>query len=358
MSSSADLVRRRETEPDRERPEPGQRDDAKRQPPVTAVAGERDDGDRRERSAEDQADGVGTRAEGRSSRHLMANDEREDRTRETHPEPDPDRQREDQHGTRDGEPHQSETDDQARARRERPARARGASPAAARAGRRSPCTGRGSRSVRRRRRARCQGRLDARQQRTDGDDLCPEHQRDRDERDQRPGERTDRPPVVRRPIRRGRSRFRQVPARPRRRPAALQRRIRRSSATATTWSSAGGCQPMTTLASVPTGQVIVEERLGVELGATEDEPDRLDRLVADGREAVRDRRVDRDGVAGLQDVLVEPDPDLKAYRSGRSPIRGPGDAGTRPAGSMLHPPRRSRGGTRCRVPTTWSGAPR
>jgi len=39
---------------------------------------------------------------------------------------------------------------------------------------------------------------------------------------------------------------------------------------------------------------------------------RLDRLIADGREAVGDRRVDRDRVAGLQDVLVEADPDLES----------------------------------------------
>ena len=38
----------------------------------------------------------------------------------------------------------------------------------------------------------------------------------------------------------------------------------------------------------------------------------LDRLVADRREAMRDRRVDRDRVARLEDVLVEPDPDLEA----------------------------------------------
>ena len=45
--------------------------------------------------------------------------------------------------------------------------------------------------------------------------------------------------------------------------------------------------------------------------AAEHEPDRLDRLVADRREPMRDRRVDRDRVARLEDVLVEADADLE-----------------------------------------------
>ena len=66
--------------------------------------------------------------------------------------------------------------------------------------------------------------------------------------------------------------------------------------------------------------VLVDERLRVELGASEHEPDRLDRLVADRREAVRDRRVDRDRVARLQDVLVEADPDLEPPAQDVAPL--------------------------------------
>ena len=66
--------------------------------------------------------------------------------------------------------------------------------------------------------------------------------------------------------------------------------------------------------------MLVDEGLGVELAAAEHEPDRLDRLVADGRQPMRDGRIDRDGVAGLEDVLVEADPDLEAAAQDVAPF--------------------------------------
>ena len=58
--------------------------------------------------------------------------------------------------------------------------------------------------------------------------------------------------------------------------------------------------------SVPAGQVIVEERLGIELGAP-----RTNQMAWTGSlpmvgQAMRDGRVDRDRVAGPEHIFVEP----------------------------------------------------
>src|SRR3954453_17760492 len=71
---------------------------------------------------------------------------------------------------------------------------------------------------------------------------------------------------------------------------------------------------------VPSAQVVVEERLRVELCAAEDEPDRVDRLVSQRRQAVGDRRIDRDRVARLEDVLVKTDADLEAPAEDVAPL--------------------------------------
>ena len=60
--------------------------------------------------------GPGARA-GAGRADLVADDEREDRTGQTHPEPDAEGQRQDEDRTRDGEPQQPEPDDQRRAPR-------------------------------------------------------------------------------------------------------------------------------------------------------------------------------------------------------------------------------------------------
>ena len=164
----------------RKRAEPGQRDDARGR---SASRRRRPRAARRRRprsSTEHQADGVGAGPEGRSSRHLVPDDEREDRPRETHAEPDPERQREDENRARDREPEQPEADDQDRARRERPARAQ--SPRQQRRERREdPHAQDGDRAERAGHAVRdAEPGLDAREQRTDGDDLGPEDQRDRE----------------------------------------------------------------------------------------------------------------------------------------------------------------------------------
>src|SRR5439155_14071378 len=63
--------------------------------------------------------------------------------------------------------------------------------------------------------------------------------------------------------------------------------------------------------SVPPGQMLVDQGPGIELRPSQDKPDRLDRLVADRREPMRDGRIDRDRVTRLEHVLLEPDPDLE-----------------------------------------------
>src|SRR3954462_11832822 len=84
--------------------------------------------------------------------------------------------------------------------------------------------------------------------------------------------------------------------------------------------------------SVPSREVVVDERLCVELPTSQDEPDRLDGHVAERREPVRDRRVDRDRVTRLEDVLIEADADLQAAAQevapfvARVPLEGVGRA--------------------------------
>ena len=144
--------------------------------------------------------------ERRPGRHLVPDDEREDRTGQAHPEPDPEGQQQDEDRARDGEPEQAEPDDQPGAGRQRVA---GPEPA-------------GQRRRERREDAHAQDRdraeragdpvrdaqaaLDARQQRADGDDLDAEDQGDRHQRDERPRERPNRSPSVTDAIRLDRAR--------------------------------------------------------------------------------------------------------------------------------------------------------
>ena len=66
--------------------------------------------------------------------------------------------------------------------------------------------------------------------------------------------------------------------------------------------------------------VLVDERLGVELGAAQHEPDRVDRLVPMVASRCGIGRVDRDRVARLQDVLLEADPDLEPAAQDVAPL--------------------------------------
>ena len=64
------------------------------------------------------------------------------------------------------------------------------------------------------------------------------------------------------------------------------------------WRAAAAARAGRRVASDRLEAVLGDERLGVELAAPQHEPDRGHRDVADVREAVRDRRVDRDRVTG------------------------------------------------------------
>ena len=80
-------------------------------------------------------------------------------------------------------------------------------------------------------------------------------------------------------------------------------------------------------------------------------------IVADRREPVRDRRVDRDRVARLEDVLVEADPDLERPAQHVAPFVARVALERVLAGWTRRRPRRSRGGTRRRARRSSSGDP-